>query len=373
MSREPEPGKDLASREEEDVHQARIEPSLSSNGPSNWSPPVPSQGSPPGPPAPPPPGQPSAPPSPPSEDIIIEAQGLSKSYKMVLGLTDVYLQIPKGITGLLGPNGAGKSTFIKLMLGLIHPTVGKVSIMGVDPAKVDVFSKIGYVPEHEAYIPWMTGQEYVTFYLRLQGLTKNKAQARADHLLAGMELKEEARGRKLATYSRGMGQKVKLARALGHDPDLLILDEPFQGTDPSTRKLMMENIRVWAERGKSVLISSHILQDVESLTDNIVLINQGRVLAHGHRRSIREMIEHIPQRVVVVPQDPADRHRLAHALLNLPSVQKIELTGGGGRSGDPGGTAQGGDPDPLCRLLLSGAAPIAGGREDSGKRDRLPG
>lgn len=276
---------------------------------------------------------PSLPATPPaslsSKEIIIDAQGLSKSYKLVLGLTDVNLQIPKGITGLLGPNGAGKTTFIKLLLGLIHPTVGQITVLGSKPASdVNVLSNIGFVPEHEVYIPWMTGLEYVTFYLRLQGLTKSKALARADHLMANLELKEEARHRKLATYSRGMGQKVKLARALGHDPNLLVLDEPFQGTDPATRKLMMDNIRVWAERGKSVLISSHILQDVEALTDNIVLINQGRVLAYGHRRSIRQMIEHIPQRVVVTPQDPGDRHRLAHALLNLPSVQKIDLQGG---------------------------------------------
>jgi len=266
---------------------------------------------------------------------IIEVQNLAKSYGQVLGLTDVNLTIPSGITGLLGPNGAGKSTFLKLILGLLHPTLGQINILGESPRNIDIFSRIGYVPEHDCLTSNLTGVSYLTFQMQMQGLPKSKAPARARVLLRRLEVADEAMDRKLGTYSRGMRQKVKLARALGHDPQLLILDEPFQGTDPSARRLIMENIRQWSDKGKSVLISSHILQDIEALTDSIVLINNGRIIAHGHRRTIREMVEHIPQRVVITPRDPKEQRRLAHNLLSLPSVSKIALLGHPSQIKDP--------------------------------------
>ena len=281
----------------------------------------------------------SAPPPPPRAETtgagevfraspVVEAHKLAKSYGLVLGLTDINLQIPAGITGLLGPNGAGKSTFLKLILGLIHPTLGQVRVLGENPYKnIDIFARIGYVPEHDCFNTGLTGIEYLTYYLRLQGLTKAKARARSRVLLGRLEIKDDAMERKLGTYSRGMRQKVNLARALGHDPSFLILDEPFQGTDPAARRLIMENIREWAKKGKSVLISSHILQDVEALTSSIVLINSGRIIAYGHRRTIREMVEHIPQRVVITPRDPGEQRSLAHHLLSLPSVSKVALVG----------------------------------------------
>lgn len=262
------------------------------------------------------------------EEPVIEAFNLSKSYGSVLGVSNINLRLEAGVTGLLGPNGAGKSTFLKLLLGIIHPNLGHVKIHGVDVKNhVEVFERIGYVPEHDCFVANYTGVDYVAYHLRLHGVTKAKAQSRAEVLLKRMELDEEALHRRIWTYSKGMKQKVKLARALGHDPDLLLLDEPFQGADPTTRRLMINNIESWADQGKSVLISSHILQDISAMTDTIALINGGRLLAYGHRRTIRQMIENVPQRVLIKPMNRSALKGLGHDLLSLPSVKRLEFVG----------------------------------------------
>jgi ABC-2 type transport system ATP-binding protein len=235
---------------------------------------------------------------------IVTAAQLSKWYGQVIGLNDVSVSIPPGVTGLLGPNGAGKSTFMKLITGQLKPSKGQVTVLG-EPIwrNPGLYFRIGFCPEQDAFYDRMTGLEWVTALLRLNGLEDRAATDAAHGALAAVDLTDAA-NKKIGAYSKGMRQRVKMAQAIAHDPELLILDEPLSGMDPIGRRRTIRLIKGWARTGKSIVVSSHILHEVETMTSNILLINNGRILAEGNIHRIRELIDAHPHRVHISAADP---------------------------------------------------------------------
>ena len=234
---------------------------------------------------------------------VVVSQHLSKWYGQVSGLNDVSVAIPPGITGLLGPNGAGKSTFMKLMTGQLAPSAGTVRVLGEpiwgNPA---LYTRIGFCPDQDAFYDRMTGLQWLDALVRLNGFPPDAARAAAAGALEAVDLLEAA-DKKIGAYSKGMRQRVKLAQAIVHDPELLILDEPLNGMDPIMRRKTIRLTREWARAGKSIIVSSHVLHEIESMTSNILLINNGRILAEGNVHQIRDLIDEHPHTVYVRAED----------------------------------------------------------------------
>jgi ABC-2 type transport system ATP-binding protein len=260
-----------------------------------------------------------------SGPAIVTATHLSKWYGQVSGLNDVTVAVPPGITGLLGPNGAGKSTFMKLITGQLKPSKGDVRVLGEpiwgNPA---LYQRIGFCPEQDAFYDRMTGHEWVTALARLGGMDPDRADAAAKQALGAVDLLDAA-GRKIGGYSKGMRQRVKLAQAVVHDPALLILDEPLSGMDPIMRRRTIRMIKDWARAGKSILVSSHILHEIEAMTANILLINNGRILAEGNVHQIRDLIDEHPHSVFIRAEDP---RALARAFLAADDVISMRFEPG---------------------------------------------
>ena len=256
---------------------------------------------------------------------IIEAQHLSKWYGQVSGLNDVTVAVPPGITGLLGPNGAGKSTFMKLITGQLKPSKGQVRVLG-EPiwGNAELYARIGFCPEQDAFYERMTGEEWLTALVRLNGLDANEAAAAAHRALDAVDLVDAAR-KKIGAYSKGMRQRVKLAQAIIHNPELLILDEPLAGMDPLMRRRTIRMVKDWARAGKSILVSSHILHEIESMTSNILLINNGRILAEGNVHQIRDLIDEHPHTVFIRADDP---RTLARRFLAADDVISLRFEDG---------------------------------------------
>jgi ABC-2 type transport system ATP-binding protein len=234
---------------------------------------------------------------------VVAFDGVSKWYGNVIGLNKLTLHVGPGVTGLLGPNGAGKSTLLQLATGQLRPSQGTVRVLGQpvwnNPALMHV---IGLCPEQDAFYEWMTGFDFVRTCARLTGLGRRAARSAAERALATVGMTENMH-RAIRGYSKGMRQRTKLAQALVHDPRVLFLDEPFTGTDPVGRHEMIEVIRSLGAGGCSVLVSSHILHEVRALTPNIVLLHRGRLVAEGHVRQIRDLIDAHPHRIVLVCDD----------------------------------------------------------------------
>jgi ABC-2 type transport system ATP-binding protein len=237
-------------------------------------------------------------------DVLVHAEQLSKWYGQVSGLNDVTVKIPAGITGLLGPNGAGKSTFMKLMTGQLKPSKGSIKVLG-EPiwGNPSVYFKIGFCPEQDAYYDRMTGLEWITALVRLNGFSETEAAEAGKRALEQVDLLD-ASDKKIGAYSKGMRQRVKMAQAIVHDPDLLILDEPLTGMDPLMRRKTIRFIKDWARAGRHIIVSSHILHEIESMTSNILLINNGRIVAEGNVHAIRDLIDTHPHTVYVRGADP---------------------------------------------------------------------
>jgi ABC-2 type transport system ATP-binding protein len=237
---------------------------------------------------------------------VIAADHLSKWYGQVIGLNDVTLAVPPGVTGLLGPNGAGKSTFMKLITGQLAPSKGTIRVLG-EPIWRNpmLYFRIGFCPEQDAFYERMTGLEWVAALAGLNGVGEAAALKMAKDALHVVDL-EEAAHKKIGAYSKGMRQRVKMAQALAHDPELLILDEPLSGMDPIARRKTIRLIKEWGRSGKSVVVSSHILHEIESMTSNILLINQGRILAEGDVHQIRDLIDEHPHMVRIKADRPRD-------------------------------------------------------------------
>jgi ABC-2 type transport system ATP-binding protein len=256
---------------------------------------------------------------------MITTEHLSKWYGQVSGLNDVTVSVPPGITGLLGPNGAGKSTFMKLVTGQLRPSKGTVKILG-EPiwGNQTLFHRIGFCPEQDSFYDRMTGLGWVTALVTLNGLEPEEAAAAARRALEAVDLLDAA-DKKIGAYSKGMRQRVKMAQALAHDPEVLILDEPLSGMDPLMRRRTIRLIREWGRSGKSVLVSSHILHEIESMTSNILLINNGRILAEGNVHQIRELIDTHPHSVFIRAEDTK---ALARALLVEDGVISLRFEPG---------------------------------------------
>jgi ABC-2 type transport system ATP-binding protein len=253
---------------------------------------------------------------------VVAADHLSKWYGQVIGLNDVSVTVPPGITGLLGPNGAGQSTFMKLITGQLKPSKGAIRVLDEpiwgNPA---LYHRIGFCPEQDSFYERMTGAEWVTALVRLNGVGEQEAAAMAARAIAMVELTEAA-DKKIGAYSKGMRQRIKMAQALVHDPSLLILDEPLSGMDPLARRRTIRMIKEWGRAGKSIIVSSHILHEIESMTPNILLINQGRILAEGNVHQIRDLIDEHPHTVHI----KADQIRaLAREFLAYDDVLSLRL------------------------------------------------
>ncbi len=261
----------------------------------------------------------------PSPQPVVSADHLSKWYGQVIGLNDVTLTVPPGVTGLLGPNGAGKSTFMKLITGQLKPSKGDIRVLGEpiwrNPA---LYLRIGFCPEQDAFYDRMTGVEWVSALVGLNGASESDARSMARRALVVVDLADAA-DKKIGAYSKGMRQRVKMAQALAHDPDLLILDEPLSGMDPIGRRKTIRLIKEWGRGGKSIVVSSHILHEIEAMTANILLINQGRILAEGNVHQIRDLIDEHPHTVHV----KADQTRaLAREFLGYDDVLSLKFEEG---------------------------------------------
>ncbi|MFE2033827.1 ABC transporter ATP-binding protein [Streptomyces scopuliridis] len=248
----------------------------------------------------------------------INIEHTSRWFGNVVAVNDVTMTIGPGVTGLLGPNGAGKSTLINMMAGFLAPSTGTVTLDGEQIWRNEsVYRQIGIVPERESMYDFLTGLDFVVANAELHGLGAKEARA----ALATVEM-EYAQDRRIATYSKGMRQRVKMASALVHDPSVLLLDEPFNGMDPRQRMQLMDLLRRMGATGRTVLFSSHILEEVEQLASHIEVIVAGRHAASGDFRKIRRLMTDRPHRYLVRSSD--DR-ALAAALIADPSTAGIEV------------------------------------------------
>jgi ABC-2 type transport system ATP-binding protein len=279
-------------------------------------------------PAPPPLAPPAAGPAPvqapaPSTPAALEVDHVSRWYGNVVAVNDISFGLGAGVTGLLGPNGAGKSTLLHLMAGLLAPSAGRVMVEGESAwRRPEMYRHVGLVPERETIHAFLSGREFARLNARLQGVADpDAAAARA---IATVDLTDAA-DRPIGTYSKGMRQRAKLAGALVHDPRILLLDEPFNGMDPRQRLHMMALLRTMAAEGRTILFSSHILEEVERLADSVLVVYAGRLAAAGDFRSIRRLMTDRPHTYNV--RSSNDR-RLAAALMADQSVFGAELVSG---------------------------------------------
>ena len=253
----------------------------------------------------------------------VELRNASRWYGNVVAVNDISISLGAGITGLLGPNGAGKSTLLHMVAGLLRPSAGAVEILGRpawrDP---DVYRQIGLVPEKEAVHAFLTGYEFVLLNAQLQFVRDAPAAAR--RAITTVQL-DDAANRAIGTYSKGMRQRIKVAAALVHEPPVLLLDEPFNGMDPRQRLHMIELLQDLAAHGRTVLFSSHILEEVERLAQSVLVIFAGRLAASGDFREIRRLMTDRPHTFTIRSSD--DR-RLASALVADSSVFGVELIDG---------------------------------------------
>lgn len=247
---------------------------------------------------------------------------VSKFYGEVLGVNRVTLNIPPGITSLVGPNGSGKTTLMNLMTGLIHPDHGRILVRGISPRDPEALMRItGYATQYDTAPRWATGFSFITTGLLPFGYSHAEAETKAWKALERVSLTEAA-NRKVAGYSKGMRQRVRLAQAIAHDPDVLVLDEPLNGLDPLVRAETIALFREWAGQGKHVLISSHVLQEVDLISDQVVLIANGMIIAEGTIRTVREEIQEHPSQYLVRCTDASG---VAALLFSEDHVTEIKL------------------------------------------------
>ena len=253
----------------------------------------------------------------------VSVNAVAKWYGNVVAVNDVTFGLAPGVTGLLGPNGAGKSTLLHLIAGLLRPAAGSVTVDGRatfgDPA---IYRRVGLVPEREAVFPYLTAREFVRLSAQLQGLPLGSGAV--DRALERVELSMSA-DRELATYSKGMRQRAKVAAALVHDPAVLVLDEPFNGMDPRQRLHMMALLREFADAGRVILFSSHILEEVERVAERVLVVVAGRLAASGDFREIRRLMTDRPHSFTLRTSD--DR-ALAVRLAGRPMVSGLALEDG---------------------------------------------
>jgi ABC-2 type transport system ATP-binding protein len=261
-------------------------------------------------------------PPPVDDGAVVVFRDVSKWYGNVIGINRLTVFIPAGVTGLLGPNGAGKSTLLQLATGQLHPSQGQVRVLGQTVwGNSNLNHQIGLCPEQDAFYEWMTGSDFVYTCARLSGMARPMARAAAGRSIESVGMTKH-KSRKIGGYSKGMRQRIKLAQALVHDPQVLFLDEPLTGTDPVARRDLMDIVQRLGASGKSVIVSSHVLHEVQTLTPNIILLNHGRLVAQGQVRQIRELIDNHPHHIVMI----CDNYRqLATRLLAWEDVEGVRI------------------------------------------------
>ncbi len=251
-------------------------------------------------------------------DAVIRVQGVSRWFGSVVAVSDVSFDVTPGITGLLGPNGAGKTTLLRMMTGLAGVSSGRVTVFG-EPVRDNppLYRRIGVMSEHETVYGFMKGREFVTMMARLRDVPD--VEDAVDRAIALVDL-EDAQYRSMETYSRGMRQRMRLAATLVHEPDVLILDEPLNGADPRQRLHFKHLLETLKSQGKTIVISSHILEEVEELADTVLLIVNGKLAASGGFRAIRAALNQRPYHVRIVSDAP---RQLAAAVVKLASVDAV--------------------------------------------------
>lgn len=256
-------------------------------------------------------------------DTRIILEGTSKWYGQVIGLNDVSCTIGPGVTALLGMNGAGKSTMMRLITGQIQPTTGTVRVYGQKPfANPEVYRHLGYCPEIDNFYEHMTGREFVHHLARLQGFDHGRAKFRTAEVIESVGMTDRC-DRKIAGYSKGMRQRIKLAQAMIHDPDIILLDEPLNGLDPIARHDFIQLLHDLANQGKTIMVSSHILFEVEQMTRSILLLHRGRLLASGDLKVIRELMDKYPHRVRIETTQGRELAARIATEANVLSVQFV--------------------------------------------------
>jgi len=253
---------------------------------------------------------------------VIVFDNVSKFYGEVLGVNRVTLSIGPGITSLVGPNGSGKTTLMNLVTGLLRPTRGRLSVQGLGPEQPELLmKKVGYCTQYDAFPPGLTGYEFVLSTLCLHGFTDADARAKTSAAIAKVGL-QEAAGRRVAGYSKGMRQRIRLAQAIAHDPEVVVLDEPLNGLDPMARAETIALFEQLAKDGKYVLLSSHILHEVDLLSDRVVLVHHGYIVAEGEIPGVREEIQERPAQILLRCDRPS---LVASRIFELDSAVEIKI------------------------------------------------
>ncbi|HEX3600334.1 MAG TPA: ABC transporter ATP-binding protein [Lacipirellulaceae bacterium] len=253
---------------------------------------------------------------------ILEFNDVSKWYGNVIGINKLTVRIGPGLTGLLGPNGAGKSTLLQLATGQLYPSQGAVRVLGQRVwNNAPLNRSIGLCPEQDAFYEWMTGWDFVFTCARLTGLPRAVARDATRRTIESVGMTPH-QNRAIRGYSKGMRQRIKMAQALVHDPEVLFLDEPLTGTDPLARRELMDIIARIGKEGKSVVVSSHVLYEVQALTSNIVLLNRGRLVADGNVRQIRDLIDKHPHHIKL---ECDDYRQLAARMVGWDDVEGVRM------------------------------------------------
>ena len=253
---------------------------------------------------------------------MIQLEEVTKLYKTVIGVNDINLSLEPGTYGLLGPNGSGKTTLINLILGQLRPTLGKVRLFEKNPWSNDkLLRRIGLCPALEVNYPRVSGLEWVKYLTQLHGFSPIEAKRRAIDALEQLEM-THAMERPMRNYSLGMRQRTKIAQAIAHDPELLILDEPFNGLDPMGRISMINFLKSWRAKKKSLILASHILHEVEAVDPSFLLISGGRLLASGSPEHVRSILLHTPNTIQIRTRQARE---LSALLVSIPSVDTVRI------------------------------------------------
>ena len=259
---------------------------------------------------------------------LIVFQDVSKFYGEILGVNRVNLKITPGITSLVGPNGAGKSTVMNLMTGLLRPTRGSVTVLGIKTDQPELlFRNVGYCTQFDSFPRGATGREFITAFLLVHGFERKRADDLCNAALAQVNLLEAA-DRKVAAYSKGMRQRIRLAQAIAHEPKVLILDEPLNGLDPMVRAETIGLFRKLAADGLYVIISSHILHEVDMMSDRVVLLNNGYIVAEGNIHGVRDEMEEHPMQILIRCDQPSKLAAFVFAQDHVVEARLHEDRGG---------------------------------------------
>jgi len=253
---------------------------------------------------------------------LITFADVSRFYGEVLGINRVNLAIPPGITSLVGPNGSGKTTLMNLMTGLIRPTKGDIRVLGIKPSHTEELCRVvGYCAQFDAFPKGLTGYQFVHSFLRIRGMSAAECDERTQTALQTVNMVDAAH-RHVAAYSKGMRQRIKLAQAIAHDPQVIVLDEPLNGLDPMARAETIELFRKWGAAERHVIVSSHILHEVDRISDQVILLSQGYVVAEGQIHGVRSEVKDQPMQILIQCDHP---HALAARLFQQDHVVEAKI------------------------------------------------